>query len=162
MTNLKGLCGSKKIYGCVTECTKKLLWLPPLLGRLSMAAVFIPSGWGKLHSLDKVTAFFVELGIPAAHLQAPFVAGVEFVGGILLLLGIATRFATVPLIIAMIVAILTAKLSDIHSVSDFLAVDEYLYIVIMIGIFIWGAGCVSLDALIAKKCCAKDASQNQN
>ena len=45
---------------------RKASWLPPLLIRLCLAAVFIPSGWGKLHDLQKVTEFFAELGIPVA------------------------------------------------------------------------------------------------
>ena len=39
-------------------------WLGPLALRLSLGAVFVASGWGKLHSLDKVTEFFGTLGIP--------------------------------------------------------------------------------------------------
>jgi putative oxidoreductase len=41
--------------------------------------------------------------------QSPFVAGVEFIGGLLLLLGLFTRIAAVPLVIVMIVAIISAK-----------------------------------------------------
>ena len=52
-----------------------------------MGWVFLWSGWGKLNDLPTVTENFVGWGIPAAHLLAPFVSGVEFFGGLFLLLG---------------------------------------------------------------------------
>jgi hypothetical protein len=52
-----------------------LKWLPSLLARITIGAVFIESGWGKLHNLPKVIDFFHSLGIPYAEVQAPFVAG---------------------------------------------------------------------------------------
>ena len=58
-------------------------WLPPLLVRLSVGVVFAQSGWGKLHDLQRVIDYFTSLGIPYANLQAPFVAGLEFTGGLL-------------------------------------------------------------------------------
>src|SRR4051812_29057919 len=39
-------------------------FLAPLLGRLCVGLLFLSTGWGKVHSLDKVTHFFVTLGIP--------------------------------------------------------------------------------------------------
>src|SRR5262245_50603693 len=89
--------------------TSRLRWLPPALARLILGWVFLWSGWGKLHALDDIIDFFRSLGIPAPQLQAPFVAGVEFVCGALLLAGLFTRLAAVPLVIVMIVAIITAK-----------------------------------------------------
>jgi len=61
-------------------------WLPNLLARISVGLVFAHTGWGKLHNLEKVTAFFRELGIPRPELQAPFVAGTEFVCGSLIII----------------------------------------------------------------------------
>ena len=76
--------------------TRKSEWLPLLLVRASLAAVFIPSGWGKLHDLGKVTGFFTELGIPAPHFNAVLVALLELGCGALLLVGLASRLAAVP------------------------------------------------------------------
>src|SRR4029453_11564168 len=86
-----------------------LRWLSPTIARLTVGLVFFQSGWGKLHDLDKVTSFFTELGIPNPAFQARFASTAEFVCGGLLLLGLATRFAVVPLIVTMCVAIATAQ-----------------------------------------------------
>ena len=71
--------------------------------------MFLWTGWSKLNNLDRITEAFVSWGIPAPHILTPFVSGVEFVGGVLLLLGLCTRIAAVPLVIVMIVAVISAK-----------------------------------------------------
>lgn len=129
----------------------RLEWFPPLLARISVGAVFVETGWGKLHNLPKVVEFFTELGIPFPQFQAPFVATNEFVCGALILVGLLTRFATVPLIISMIVALITAKKSDIASATDLFGLSEYLYIVIFVWLLIRGAGCLSVDKWLASK-----------
>lgn len=134
----------------VREITAKFSWLPPLLARVTLGFVFIESGWGKLHNLDRVAAFFTELGIPAANIQAPFVATVELVCGSAVLLGIFTRLVSVPLIATMVVAILTAKRDDLAGLSDLFGAIEYLYIVLLAYLVIEGAGLLSLDHFICK------------
>ncbi len=131
---------------------EKLNWLPGLLARISIGVIFVQSGWGKLHHLDKVIQFFTSLGIPAPQLQAPFVAGVELVGGVLVLLGLLTRMASVPLIGTMGVAILTAKRGDIHELGDLLFMPEFLFIVLLLWLIVKGAGAVSADRILAKRC----------
>jgi len=83
--------------------------IPALLARFVVGVVFVTSGWGKVHNLEKVTAFFTELHIPAPALQAVFVSYVELVCGSLLLVGLASRLSAIPLIVSMIVALITAK-----------------------------------------------------
>jgi putative oxidoreductase len=131
--------------------TRKLAWLPPALARLALGVVFVQTGWGKLHSLDQVTAFFQSLGIPAASVQAPFVAGVEFVGGLLLIAGLATRLAAVPLAGTMVVAILTAQLKNVHGVGDLFGLLEFGYLIVFVWLAIAGPGALSLDHLIARR-----------
>jgi putative oxidoreductase len=130
---------------------RKASWLPPLLIRLCLAAVFIPSGWGKLHDLQKVTDFFTELGIPWPHLNAVVVAFSEFVCGGLLLLGAFSRLAAIPLIVSMTIAILTARRGDVHGVADLFALDELIYMALAIAILVLGAGAVSADGLLARR-----------
>ncbi len=123
----------------------RLDWLPPLLARIAVGAVFARSGWGKLHNLDGVTKFFTSLGIPAPHAQAVFVASIELGCGILLIAGLLTRLASLPLIGTMVVAILTAKKGDIDGVIDLFGLQEFLLIVLLVWLAIAGAGAVSAD-----------------
>jgi len=138
----------KEKFKAVADCVAKLNWLPPLLGRITIGAVFIESGWGKLHNLEKVTGFFTELGIPAANIQARVVATVEFTCGLAVLFGLFTRLTSVPLVGTMVVAIITAKRADITTPTDIFGFIEYLYIVILVWLALEGAGKISLDYLI--------------
>ncbi len=122
----------------------------PLLARLSVGLVFISTGWGKLHHLSDLVDYFRELGIPAASLQAPMVASVEFFGGILILVGLLTRLAALPLAVTMVVAIITAKRGDIEGVTGLLRLEEWLFLVVFVWLAVAGAGKASLDHLIAR------------
>jgi len=135
----------------VLRVSDGLRWLPPTLTRLVIGWVFLQSGWGKLHSLEKVTAFFTQLGIPAPEFQAKLVACTELVCGALILVGLATRIATIPLMITMAVALMTALKSDIHGLSDLFGVSEFLYIALLAWLGVYGAGPLSLDRIIAGK-----------
>jgi len=135
----------------ILRVASSLRWLPPTVTRLTLGFVFVESGWGKLHNLSKIIAYFTELGIPAPQFQAPLAAGTELVCGILMLLGLATRLASLPLIGTMIVAILTARRSELHGLSDLFGFIEYLYIVLCLWLGAYGAGPISLDAIFAKR-----------
>jgi len=127
----------------------RLAFLPPLLARLVIGLVFVHSGWGKLHHLDKVTQFFASLGIPHPELQAPFVASVELGCGALVLLGLATRLAAFPLIGTMVVALATALAAKIDGLQSLLGLAEFLYLVLLVQLIVGGAGALSLDRLVA-------------
>jgi putative oxidoreductase len=135
----------------VLASADRLHFLPPLAARLAVGAVFATTGWGKLNDLERIVAFFRELGIPAPELQAPFVATVELVGGTLLLLGLGTRLAALPLIGTMLVAIATAIWPDVSGLVDLLGRVEVLYSVLLLWIVVSGPGAVSLDALVARR-----------
>ncbi len=133
---------------------RRLTFLGPLIARFTIGVAFIDSGWGKVHNLEKVTAYFTELGIPAPHIQATFVSWVELVCGSLVLLGLGTRLAAVPLICTMIVALITAKASDISGLSDLVGTIEFTYIALLVGLTLTGAGALSLDHWIARRAAA--------
>ena len=133
----------------------RLGWIPLLAARLTVGWVFLQSGWGKLHNLEGVTEFFASLGIPAPHLQAPFIAGIEFSGGILLLLGLATRFTALPLIGVMLVAIRMALWDDINELSDLFGLVEFGYVVMLVGLVVFGAGAISIDRLVRGRIAAR-------
>ena len=126
-------------------------WLPPLAARIIVGWVFVESGWGKLHHLDKVTGFFTDLGLPAPAFQAHLVSTTEFAGGLALLIGLFTRAASVPLTIIMFVAIATAKKDDLHGFSDLIGFPETLYAMLLIWLIISGPGMLAADTLLARK-----------
>jgi putative oxidoreductase len=135
----------------ILRVSSGLSWLPPTVARLTLGWIFLQSGWGKLNNLPKVIAFFTSLGIPAPQIQAALAAGTEFLCGALMILGLCTRLASLPLIGVMLAAILTAKKGEIHELSDLLAMSEYLYIVLCLWLAAYGAGPLSLDAFFAKR-----------
>jgi putative oxidoreductase len=118
---------------------------------VSVGLVFVTTGWGKLQNLDRVIEFFRSLGIPAPELQAPFVAATELSCGLLLVLGLGTRFAAVPLAITMVVAIRTALWAELEGVIDLFGREEYLFIALLAWLAVAGAGAVSLDAILARR-----------
>ncbi len=126
-----------------------------LLVRLSAGIIFAMSGWGKLHRLPDMIDFFRELGIPAPELQAPFVSGLEFVGGILLIVGLGARLISFPLIGTMVVAMLTAKASEVETWTDVLGFIEWHYLAFFAVIALMGPGKLSLDHLLVKRLLGK-------
>ena len=82
-----------------------------ILIRLVVGGVFLSEGIQKfLFPVENGIGRFVKIGIPAPETMAPFVGVVEIVCGALILLGLLTRLATIPLIIDMLVAILSTKI----------------------------------------------------
>src|SRR5450432_812919 len=133
------------------EQIERLSWLAPLVGRLAVGLLFVSTGWGKVHDLPKVTAFFVKLHIPAPALNAVVVGYSELICGSLLVIGLCTRLATLPLIVSMVVAILTAKLSDIHDLFDLVGADEFTYLCVLVMLAVIGPGLLSLDRLLVQR-----------
>ena len=134
----------------VRSIADRLQWLPPTLARLTVGWVFLWSGWGKLHNLDSVIEFFGSLGIPHPELQAPFASTTELVCGMLLLAGLFTRLATVPLIITMLVAIVTAQRENATSLGGLFGLVEFCYIALLVWLGVAGGGPLSLDHVLVR------------
>src|SRR5438034_11563535 len=86
---------------------------PPatLLVRLLVGGFFLSEGIQKFLFADAQGAGrFAKIGIPAPDIMGPFVGCVEIVCGTLLLIGLLTRFAAIPLMIDISVAIISTKL----------------------------------------------------
>jgi putative oxidoreductase len=133
-------------------------WLPPLFARLVVGWVFMWSGWAKLNNLPQMIQNFTEWGIPFPHVMTPFVSGVEFVGGLLLLLGLFTRIAATPLVIVMIVAIISAKLDQIDSLETLLGFEEVAYMALFGWLAVAGPGPVSMDWLLQRQASGSKAT----
>ena len=130
-----------------------------LLVRLYWGWQFAQTGWGKLHNLSQITHFFASLGIPYPALTAHFVALLELVGGIMLILGLLSRFTGLVLAANMFVAYWTADREALKSIfrdpGKFYVADPYTFLFASLMILIFGAGLFSMDRLIAKWTCDK-------
>jgi uncharacterized membrane protein YphA (DoxX/SURF4 family) len=81
-----------------------------ILIRLMVGGVFLSEGIQKfLFPGEQGVARFIKIGIPAPQVMAPFVGACEIACGILVVVGLVTRLAAIPLIIIMLVAISTTK-----------------------------------------------------
>jgi len=131
--------------------------------------VFLPEGIQKLIYADALGAGrFAKIGIPFPDIMGPFVGVVEIICGSLIIIGLFTRLAAVPLIIIMIVALVSTKLPILlgHDVGMFhLAADikrtgfwttmhesraDLTMLLGCIYLLIVGAGKWSLDARLAR------------
>jgi putative oxidoreductase len=129
---------------------------PFLLGvRLYWGWLFMTAGFGKLQHLDKVTEFFTSLGIPMPHLNAVVAASVECFGGVFLILGLFSRFVSLPLAFTMMVAYFTAdreKLFQIFSdPSEFLGAAPATYLFAVLVILFFGPGKASIDSFLESR-----------
>jgi putative oxidoreductase len=145
----------RKTAGLVLAADRVLEWLPPLLARLIVGAIFVRTGYGKITDLPDITKFFASLGIPSPHFNAVLASTAELVCGSLLIIGFLTRLAPIPLIITMLVALKTAVLPSLHfnGLGDYVQLlthEEIHYIVIFIWLAIAGAGPVSVDHVLAR------------
>lgn len=132
------------------QLSRYFAWLPPLFARIVVGWVFMWSGWEKLNALPFITKNFVDWGIPYPGIMAPFVSGVEFFGGLFLLLGLFTRIAGAPLVIVMIVAIISAKWDQVDSLETLLGFEEVSYMALFGWLAVAGPGPISLDYLLQK------------
>ena len=122
--------------------------------RLYWGWQFAQTGWGKLHNIGKITGFFTSLDIPFPSFNAHLVSGLEFVGGLLLIVGLASRVTGFLLAGNMFVAYWTADRDALASIfSDpgkFYAADPYTFLFASLMVLIFGAGLFSLDTLVFK------------
>jgi putative oxidoreductase len=138
------------LFGWTKRIAQYFMWLGPLFARIVCGYVFLLSGWGKLQDLPDVTQNFIGWGIPFPHILTPFVSGVEFFGGLFLLLGLMTRISAGALAVVMVVAIKSAKWGDVDSLETLLGFDETEYLALFLWLAIAGAGLVSLDWLLER------------
>ena len=75
-----------------------------LLGRISIAALFLPAGINKLIGMEGATGYFASLGLPAVAILIWVVIAIEILGGLALILGYHTRLVAIGLAIFTVLA----------------------------------------------------------
>jgi putative oxidoreductase len=155
---------AEKYYRLLIRASSSLQSPFLLVVRLYWGWQFMQTGWGKLSDINKVVGFFTDLGIPAPALNAWFVSGLEFAGGLLLILGLGSRLIALPLVVDMIVAYITADrealFSIISSPDKFTGAAPYTFLFASLIVLILGPGKASLDALLAGRVGRRGVERN--
>jgi len=142
----------QRLAGLGLRVAASLAFLAPLLTRLVIGSAFHFTGDGKLHNLDRTTQFFSSLGIPFPHFNAIFIASLEFVGGLYLVFGVASRIFAGLLSCSMLVALITSDGKEwLQKFSaDITDVTSFTYLLFLIWLVLYGPGPVSIDKLLSK------------
>ncbi|MGH9745354.1 MAG: DoxX family protein [Candidatus Acidiferrales bacterium] len=142
----------QKLYALFVRVVSSLQSPFLLIVRLYWGWQISQNGWGKLHNLSHVTDFFASLGLPAPGPTAAFVATFEFVGGILLAVGLLSRITALGLVIDMSMAYLTSDREALFSFfSDpgkFYNADPFTFFFAGLLILIFGPGKLAVDTLL--------------
>jgi putative oxidoreductase len=157
-------------YSTFASITSNLQSAVLVLCRLAWGWKMVLSGYRHLNHVPDVVAYFTELHIPFPTLSVYVSASTELAGGMLLVLGLATRLISVPLIFNFFVAILTGgsdkvmqllhggqilsparytagRLSGLEAIIDD---DAFPFLMISLLLMAFGAGKVSIDYLIKR------------
>jgi uncharacterized membrane protein YphA (DoxX/SURF4 family) len=126
-----------------------------ILIRVMVGTVFVSEGIQKfLYPAEVGAGRFARIGIPSPETVAPFVGCCEIACGTLVLLGLATRVAVIPLIIIMLTAIATTKIPILPDQGFWkMAHDARTDWSMLLGslfLLLVGGGYWSLDALFTR------------
>jgi putative oxidoreductase len=145
----------RKLYAWAGRVASTLQSPMLLFVRVYWGLQLAQNGWGKLHNLGHVTEFFSSLGLPAPGYTAVFISSVEFVGGILLVFGLFSRFVGLVLTIDMTMAYILGDREALFSIfSDpdkFTAAAPYTILFAALLILIFGPGKYALDTLLLRR-----------
>ncbi|MCG6948202.1 MAG: DoxX family protein [Acidobacteria bacterium] len=146
----------QRASGMVDRITASLAFIAPLATRLVIGLAFFRAGSGKFRNFENVIGFFDSLGIPFPAFNAGLVASMETVGGLMLIVGLFTRFFASGLAVTMVVALLTADTADLlaawSGASQISPTDvtAFTFLLFLMWLVFYGAGKLSLDALMKK------------
>ena len=145
----------RRIYAAAVRAASALQSPFLRLVRLYWGAQLAQNGWGKLHNLPRVTEFFSSLGLPAPGPTAAFISTVEFLGGLLLAVGLLSRFVglviTIDMLMAYIVADREALFSFLSDPGKFYVADPYTFLFAALLILIMGPGAIALDTYLLRR-----------
>lgn len=128
----------------------------PLLLRLGVGLTFFFAGLGKITGgIGGVSKFFAGLSIPLPGVMAPFIAYLELLGGLALILGVLTQLFSILFICDMLVAILVAKLPLATKAADMSESWTQIRVELLLllgaaSLVILGAGMLSIDETVLR------------
>lgn len=139
------------LYKSISNKISNLDFIALLAIRFILAYGFYEPAKNKISDINSIAEWFKSMELPFPLLQAYLATYTEIVGVILLTLGFATRFISIPLIVVMLVAIKT-----IHWENGFAAGENgfeipLYYLIMLLAIFTQGAGKASIDYFIKTK-----------
>ena len=129
--------------------SNRQLSLGLLLLRIAVGTIFVLHGKQKLFGMGfaGVTGAFTHMGVPLPGVMGPFVALLEFFGGIALIVGLLTRLFALGFAIDMLVAILLVQLKNGFSHYEL----EFLLCVSSAALLFMGGGEFSIDSLLGRR-----------
>jgi putative oxidoreductase len=134
----------------IAGALERAAWIPALLVRLFVGYFFFVTGRAKVQDLGAMAERFAGWGIPAPALSAALSGYTELIGGALVVLGLFTRLACVPLAVNMVVAIATVNIRRVSELDEFFELAEPLYALAFLWLLFAGPGRISLDALLRR------------
>lgn len=144
----------QKIYRVIDKVATPLQPLFLLAIRLYWGWQFFQTGKGKFEHFDRVLGLFTSLHLPLPKVSVILAASTEMIGGLLLLVGLGSRLASIPLLFVMGVAYGTAHLDAVKTIfSDpdkFVTQEPFLFALTTLIVLLFGPGVFSLDHLIKK------------
>ena len=117
-----------------------------LIMRLTAGVLMAHHGYQKLSNFSSIEPKFMEFMGLSKSISLGLVVGAEFFCSLLLIVGLATRFALVPLVITMIVAVFQAHSGEIFGDGE----TAFLYLAIYVTLLLKGAGKYSADNFLFK------------
>lgn len=132
-----------------------------LLVRLVLGGIFLSEGIQKfLFPADLGVGRFIKIGIPSPEVTAPFVGVCEIVCGALILAGLLARFASLVMVVNMLVAIGTTKIPILVSKGFWSFAHEarvdYAMLLGALFLLVAGGGALSVDAHLERKQTTED------
>lgn len=138
-------------YKSITLFLGRFNDIPLFLMRVILAYGFYVTGSVKWGNIEGVAEWFGELGIPLPMINAYLAATTEIAGVILLVLGLATRIISIPLMFILLVAIVTVHLGNGFEAGNNGFEIPLYYLIMLLTLLINGAGKFSLDHILTKK-----------
>lgn len=139
------------LYKSISNKISNLDFIALLAIRFILAYGFYEPAKNKISDINSIADWFKSMELPFPLLQAYLATYTEIAGVVLLILGLGTRFISIPLMIVMFVAIKT-----VHWENGFAAGDNgfeipLYYLIMLLVIFTQGAGKASIDYFIKTK-----------